>query len=76
MQKWFIPLVAMILLLAACGQNKEEQSAQSDVKTLALKTAEGKQNVKIPQTPKRIVVLAPTYAGGLKIFRCQYSRCI
>ncbi|MCO4326032.1 ferrichrome ABC transporter substrate-binding protein [Staphylococcus agnetis] len=66
MQKWFIPLVAMILLLAACGQNKEEQSAQSDVKTLALKTAEGKQNVKIPQTPKRIVVLAPTYAGGLK----------
>ncbi|ALN77131.1 MULTISPECIES: ABC transporter substrate-binding protein [Staphylococcus] len=66
MQKWFIPLVAMILLLAACGQNKEEKSAQSDVKTLALKTAEGKQNVKIPQTPKRIVVLAPTYAGGLK----------
>lgn len=66
MQKWFIPLVAMILLLAACGQNKEEKSAQSDVKTLALKTAEGKQNVKIPQSPKRIVVLAPTYAGGLK----------
>ena len=66
MQKWFIPLVAIILLLAACGQNKEEKSAQSDVKTLALKTAEGKQNVKIPQTPKRIVVLAPTYAGGLK----------
>ncbi|NJH86234.1 ABC transporter substrate-binding protein [Staphylococcus agnetis] len=66
MQKWFIPLVAMILLLAACGQNKEEKSAQSDVKTLALKTAEGNQNVKIPQTPKRIVVLAPTYAGGLK----------
>ncbi|KFE41164.1 ABC transporter substrate-binding protein [Staphylococcus agnetis] len=66
MQKWLIPLVAMILLLAACGQNKEEKSAQSDVKTLALKTAEGKQNVKIPQTPKRIVVLAPTYAGGLK----------
>lgn len=66
MQKWLIPLVAMILLLAACGQNKEEKSAQSDVKTLALKTAEGKQNVKIPQSPKRIVVLAPTYAGGLK----------
>ncbi|MCO4337847.1 ABC transporter substrate-binding protein [Staphylococcus agnetis] len=66
MQKWFIPLVAIILLLAACGQNKEEKSVQSDVKTLALKTAEGKQNVKIPQTPKRIVVLAPTYAGGLK----------
>ncbi|AJC95399.1 ABC transporter substrate-binding protein [Staphylococcus hyicus] len=66
MQKWFIPLVVFMLLLTACGPNKKEESAQSDEKTLALKTAEGKQNINIPQTPKRIVVLAPTYAGGLK----------
>ncbi|WP_419791203.1 ABC transporter substrate-binding protein [Staphylococcus chromogenes] len=66
MKKWIIPFVVLMFVLAACGQNKDEQSSKESQKTLAIKTADGEQKVKIPEKPERIVVLAPTYAGGLK----------
>ena len=65
MKKLWLPLLAILLVLSACGQNGG-QSSKNDTKSFALKTAKGEDKVDIPKDPKRIVVLAPTYAGGLK----------
>ncbi len=65
MKKLWLPLLAILLVLSACGQNGG-QNSKNDTKSFALKTAKGEDKVDIPKNPKRIVVLAPTYAGGLK----------
>lgn len=64
MKKLFIPLLVLILALAACGNNDSDDSKDSEAKK-SYKTDNGK-SVDIPKNPKRIVVLGTTYAGGLK----------
>ncbi len=64
MKNLWLVMIAVVLVLAACGQTSNDKS--SDTKSFELKTAKGEKEVQIPQNPERIVVLAPTYAGGLK----------
>ncbi len=42
--------------------------------TKSYKMDDGK-TVDIPKDPKRIAVVAPTYAGGLKKIRCKHCSC-
>ncbi|UXR69304.1 MULTISPECIES: ABC transporter substrate-binding protein [unclassified Staphylococcus] len=66
MKRLLFSLLALVFVLAACGQSGDGEKSKADMKALELKTADGSQKVDIPKDPKRIVVLAPTYAGGLK----------
>lgn len=52
----------MLLVLGACG-NQGEKNNKAETKSY--KMDDGK-TVDIPKDPKRIAVVAPTYAGGLK----------
>lgn len=52
----------MVLVLAACGQSKDADKKE-DTKSY---TMDDGKKVNIPKNPKRIAVVAPTYAGGLK----------
>lgn len=70
MKKLIVPLLMLVLLLAACGNNSNSSSnSDSDndkkAETKSYKMDDGK-TVDIPKDPKRIAVVAPTYAGGLK----------
>lgn len=67
MKKLLLPLIALVLLLAACGNNSGNGSKESDKKaeTKSYKTDDGKK-IDIPKNPKRIAVVAPSYAGGVK----------
>ncbi|ORO12717.1 diglucosyl diacylglycerol synthase [Staphylococcus aureus] len=62
MKKLLLPLIIMLLVLAACG-NQGEKNNKAETKSY--KMDDGK-TVDIPKDPKRIAVVAPTYAGGLK----------
>ncbi|MDO5375372.1 ABC transporter substrate-binding protein [Staphylococcus rostri] len=66
MKRLLLSLIALVFVLAACGQNGDSSKSKGEMQDLALKTAKGSEKVEIPKDPKRIVVLAPTYAGGLK----------
>lgn len=63
MKKLLIPLIVLVLVLAACGNNSDDNSDKNEKKTY--KQDDGKK-VKVPKHPKRVVVLGTTYAGGLK----------
>ena len=63
MKKLLIPLIVLVLVLAACGNGSDDNGDKNDKKTY--KQADGKK-VKVPKHPKRVVVLGTTYAGGLK----------
>ena len=67
MKKLLLPLIALVLLLAACGNNSGNGSKESDKKaeTKSYKTDDGKK-IDIPKNPKRIAVVAPSYTGGVK----------
>ena len=62
MKKLLLPLIALVLVLAACGQSKDADKKE-DTKSY---TMDDGKKVDIPKNPKRIAVVAPTYAGGLK----------
>ncbi|MFD3221073.1 ABC transporter substrate-binding protein [Staphylococcus saprophyticus] len=66
MKKLLFPLLALMLILAACG-NKSDSDSNSDKKeeTKSYKLDSGK-SIDIPKNPERIAVVAPTYAGGIK----------
>lgn len=63
MKKLLIPLIVLVLVLAACGNDSDDNGDKNDKKTY--KQDDGKK-VKVPKHPKRVVVLGTTYAGGLK----------
>lgn len=65
MKKLIFPLIALMLILAACG-NGDNGSKSADSKDKKTYTTDSGDKVKIPKKPKRIVVLGTTYAGGLK----------
>lgn len=67
MRKLLLPLFVLVLVLAACGNNSGNSSKDSDKKaeTKSYKTDDGK-TIKIPKDPKRIAVVASSYAGGIK----------
>ncbi|MDN8713217.1 ferrichrome ABC transporter substrate-binding protein, partial [Staphylococcus aureus] len=62
MKKLLLPFIIMLLVLAACG-NQGEKNNKAETKYY--KMDDGK-TVDIPKDPKRIAVVAPTYAGVLK----------
>ncbi|RXK18580.1 ABC transporter substrate-binding protein [Macrococcus sp. DPC7161] len=61
MKKLLVLLMACLLVVAACG-NKEEKTSNND--KVDFKLDNGK-TIKIPKKPKRIVLMAPSYAGNL-----------
>ena len=63
MKKLLIPLIVLVLVLAACGNGSDDNGDKNDKKTY--KQDDGKK-VKVPKHPKRVVVLGTTYAGALK----------
>ncbi|MDW4247773.1 ABC transporter substrate-binding protein [Staphylococcus saprophyticus] len=65
MKKLIFPLLALMLILAACGNNSSDDALKKDKEEKTYTQDSGKK-VKIPKDPKRIVVLGATYAGGLK----------
>lgn len=65
MKKLLLPLLALILVLAACGNQSNNESSKSKKETKTYVQDSG-DKVKISKKPKRIVVLGATYAGGLK----------
>lgn len=64
MKKLLIPLIVLVLVLAACG-NKSDDKKDSKKETRSYTMDNGKK-IDIPKDPKRIAVVAPTYAGGVK----------
>lgn len=65
MKKLLLPLLVLVLVLAACSNGSEDKSSKKDSEKTTYKQDSG-DKVKIPKNPKRIVVLGATYAGGLK----------
>ncbi|MDW4279535.1 ABC transporter substrate-binding protein [Staphylococcus saprophyticus] len=65
MKKLIFPLLALMLILAACGNKSSDDASKKDKEEKTYTQDSGKK-VKIPKDPKRIVVLGATYAGGLK----------
>ncbi|WP_436862223.1 ABC transporter substrate-binding protein [Staphylococcus caeli] len=65
MKKLILPLLALMLILAACGNGSSDKASKKDTAKTTYKQDSG-DKVKIPKHPKRIVVLGATYAGGLK----------
>lgn len=63
MRKLLLPLIVLVLVLAACGNSSKDSDKKAETKSY--KTDDGK-TIKIPKDPKRIAVVAPSYAGGIK----------
>ena len=63
MKKLILPLLVLIIVLA-CGNNGGSGKSDSKEETKSYKLDSGK-TIKIPKDPKRIAVVAPTFAGGL-----------
>lgn len=63
MKKLLFPLIALVLILAACGNKSDSDSKKEETKSYKLDSG---KNIDVPKSPKRIAVVAPTYAGGIK----------
>lgn len=64
MKKLLIPLIVLVLVLAACGkQSSDQKNSKKETRSY---TMDNGKKVDIPKEPKRIAVVAPTYAGGVK----------
>lgn len=68
MRKLLTLVMALALIVAACGNKSDDKESNSKNKsskeTVSYKLDDGKK-IDIPKEPKRIVVLAPSYVGGL-----------
>lgn len=68
MKKLLVLIMALALVVAACVNKSDEKESNSKTKsskdTVSYKLDDGKK-IDIPKNPKRIVVLAPSYVGGL-----------
>lgn len=60
--KVLVILISTLLLATACSDSEDKQSKNA-VKSYKLDSG---KSIKIPKNPKRIVVIADTYAGGIK----------
>ncbi|MCU5745194.1 ABC transporter substrate-binding protein [Staphylococcus sp. SQ8-PEA] len=63
MKKLLIPIIVLLLVLSACGNKSDESSSKAATKSYKLDSG---KKIDIPKDPKRIAVVAPTYAAGLK----------
>ena len=63
MKKLLFPLIALVLILAACGNKSDSDSKKEETKSFKLDSG---KKIDVPKSPKRIAVVAPTYAGGVK----------
>ncbi|RIO88971.1 ABC transporter substrate-binding protein, partial [Staphylococcus gallinarum] len=63
MKKLLFPLIALVLILAACGNKSDSDSKKEETKSYKLDSG---KSIDVPKSPKRIAVVAPTYAGGVK----------
>ncbi|TDM12782.1 iron-hydroxamate ABC transporter substrate-binding protein [Macrococcus lamae] len=68
MKKWFVLLIACLLMLAACGNTSSEKKAEdtksSESSKVNYKLDNGK-TIKIPENPKRVVLMSASYTGNL-----------
>lgn len=63
MKKLLIPMIILVLVLAACGKSDNQKDAKKDMRSY---TMDNGKKIEIPKDPKKIAVVAPTYAGGIK----------
>ncbi|PTL17730.1 ferrichrome ABC transporter substrate-binding protein [Staphylococcus gallinarum] len=63
MKKLLFLLIALVLILAACGNKSDSDSKKEETKSYKLDSG---KSIDVPKSPKRIAVVAPTYAGGVK----------
>ncbi|GGI40915.1 iron-hydroxamate ABC transporter substrate-binding protein [Mammaliicoccus stepanovicii] len=63
MKKLLMLVMALSMIVAACG-NKTEDKHNDSKETVQYKLDDGKK-IDIPKNPKRIAVLSPSYVGGL-----------
>ena len=74
MKRIFIVVLCLLLFLASCGNCKQNQASKDtgnkskDTNKETTFTTDDGNKVKVPQNPKRIVVLHPTYVGALVKF--------
>ena len=66
MKKLLIPIIALMLVLAACGNKSDDGSGKSGKAETKSYTLDSGKKIDIPKDPQKIAVVAPTYAGGLK----------
>ena len=65
MKKLLFSIIALVLVLAACGNKSENDTDNKKEETKSYTLDSGKK-IDIPKDPKRIAVVAPPYAGGIK----------
>ena len=65
MKQWIVAVLLFVLVLSGCSVKDKEKSSQDKAETKTY-TMDSGDKVEIPKSPKRIAVVAATYAGGLK----------
>ena len=72
MKKLLIPLIVLVLVLAACGNGSDDNGDKNDKKTY--KQDDGKK-VKVPKHPKRVVGTWNNLRRWLETTRYQHRGC-